>query len=749
GGGPEVGARIDSVRLDRRGRVLLGTGAGLAELAGGRIVFIDPPELGRPRVRRIVLGRDGTLYLATPGEGLYSRPPGGAWRRARGSTVPEDDLLTVLEDAAGRVWVGSTAGLLVLDGDRLVRPDARSEERALRIERAVYALVEDPDRRLWIGTEGGFYRWDGARLDHFTVHDGLAGSEANRAAAVVDGAGRLWLGTDGGVSLVRDRGDRQPVPPPLVSLHAVEADGEGSPADRPLDLAYRQNRVSFRVGAVSFRDESRITYRTRLLGHDRDWTVETGPARLELHYSALSPGAYTFEVQARSDRSRWSDVVASAPLTIARPFWLQAWFLGLSALVLVGLGFSGHRFHAQRRYAQRLEREVARRTEELVRAQKLEALGVLAGGIAHDFNNLLTVILGYLSLVQASPRLAEADRDHLEHAHRALGRARELSRRLLTFSQGGAPVTGPVPLGRMIRECADFTSRGSNVRCAVAVPEGLWPAEADEGQLSQVLNNLLINAIQAMPGGGAVSVSAANAELGEGEVAGLEAGRYARVRVDDQGPGIPPDVLPRVFDPFFTTKEGGSGLGLATVHSIVRQHRGTVRVEPAPGGGTRFEVWLPASAARPRPVAVPAPAGETGGGRVLVMDDQAAVRGVLEGMLRHLGYDVVATQDGDEAIASYAQALERREPFDLVILDLTVPGGKGGKETLRELLRLDPDVRAVASSGYADDPVLAEGGHDGFVAALPKPYTLDRLAETLRQAQEHPARPKRATARGA
>ncbi|HSL85123.1 MAG TPA: ATP-binding protein, partial [Thermoanaerobaculia bacterium] len=522
-------------------------------------------------------------------------------------------------------------------------------------------------------------------------------------------------------------------------------------ARRPLDLAYRQNRVSFRVGAVSFRGDGQIAYRSRLLGHDRRWTEETGPARLDLHYSALAPGTYTFQVQARSHGSDWSEVVASAPLTVARPFWREAWFLGLCGLILVGLGFSGHRFHAQRRYARRLEREVARRTEELVRVQKLEALGVLAGGIAHDFNNFLTVIVGYVSLVEMSSRLEARDRERLDQARRALGRAQELSRRLLTFSQGGAPVTGPVPLGRVVRECADFTTRGSNVRCAVAVPEDLWPAEADEGQLSQVLNNLLINAVQAMPGGGVLMVQAANAEPREGQVPGLAGGRYVRLRVDDQGPGIPPDVLPRVFDPFFTTKEGGSGLGLATVHSIVRQHRGSVRAGPAPGGGTRFEVWLPASATRTRPVAVPGPVrdGETGGGRLLVMDDQAAVRGVLEGMLRHLGYEVEATKDGDEAIASYARALERGEPFDLVILDLTIPGGKGGKETVRELLRLDPGVRAIASSGYADDPVLAGGGNEGFAAALPKPYTLDRLAELLRQVQEHPARPKLATARGA
>jgi PAS domain S-box-containing protein len=871
GGGAGLDQRIDAVRLDPQGRVLLGTGGGLARIEGGRIVPVAPPDLARPRVRRLLVARDGTLYLATPGDGLFHRGRDGTWRRALGSTARESDLFTVVEDASGRIWAGSAAGLLTLEGDRLERP----HPAALRIERPVYALVEDPRGHLWIGTDSGYLRWDGTRIERYTIQDGMAGNEANRAGALVDREGRLWLGTDGGVSLVRDLGDRQPLAPPRVSLLGVGADGRTFPPGEPIELGHRENRLSFRVGAVSFRDENRIEYRTRLQGQDHGWTVQTGPARIESRYSALQPGTYVFEVQARSDRSGWSEVVASPPIHIGRPLWRQAWFLAAAALALVGLGFSAHRFHAQQLYARRLEREVVQRTaelaasrgsieaqrerlartlesvadglaatdaqgrvvlwnraaeritgwaadeavgrpieqvlplvaeaegaaggspagfghlldgildrgepaatpevcrlssrsgqartleltgaptgggsgrgsvvafrdvterrlleHELMKAQKLESLGVLAGGIAHDFNNLLTVILGNLSLLETSPRLSDDDLESLQQADRALARARELSRRLLTFSRGGAPVTGAVPVARIVRECCDFNFRGSNVRCVAELGEPLWPAEADEGQISQALNNLLINAQQAMPDGGTVTVAAANAELAEDEVAGLRPGRYVRLEVADQGPGIPSETLPRIFDPFFTTKESGSGLGLTTVYSIVRQHGGAVRVDSAAGEGTRFELYLPASRARPIPVERRAAAGGEGTERVLVMDDQHAVRGALEAMLRHLGYDAVGTRDGDEAVARYREAREAGNPFDLVILDLTVPGGTGGKETLRELRRIDPAVRAVASSGYADDPALTAEGGGGFAAALPKPYTLGRLGEVLRE----------------
>jgi CheY-like chemotaxis protein len=292
-------------------------------------------------------------------------------------------------------------------------------------------------------------------------------------------------------------------------------------------------------------------------------------------------------------------------------------------------------------------------------------------------------------------------------------------------------VTGAVSVPGLVRECAELTCHGSAVRCELELPDDLWPAEADAGQLSQVINNLLMNALQAMPEGGVVTVSADNRELGGDDGTGLPAGRYVHLRVADRGAGIPPETLPRIFDPFFTTRRGGSGLGLTTAYSIVRQHGGAIRVDSTPGAGTAMELYLPASRRRATPADRPGPPGRAGSGRILVMDDQDSVRGVLESMLRHLGYEPVGTRDGDEAVAAYRDALDRGEPLDAVILDLIVPGGKGGKLTLRDLLRLDPGVRAVASSGYADDPVVTCAGGDGFVASLPKPYNLPRLSDVL------------------
>jgi PAS domain S-box-containing protein len=364
--------------------------------------------------------------------------------------------------------------------------------------------------------------------------------------------------------------------------------------------------------------------------------------------------------------------------------------------------------------------------EDLRRNQRLESIGTLAGGLAHDFNNLLTAVLANVSMAREAGSDAER-RELLGDAELASRRARDLTRQLLTFSRGGAPVRKMLSLENTLRETLGFALAGTPVSGEAVVEADLWPVEADEGQLVQVLNNLLLNAAQAMPGGGRVVVRASNRPAAGDE------GPRVQIAVEDDGAGIPADLLPRVFDPYFTTREKGHGLGLAVVHSIVRAHGGRVSVDSRPGLGSTFTVELPAS---PGGVAAgpPLPVEATRGrGRILVMDDEPLVRKSAERALEVLGYEVVATHDGAEAVARFRAERAAGRGFDAVILDLTVPGGMGGEEAMRSLLELDPGVKAIVSSGYSRGPGLANHRAHGFAAVLEKPWRIEELGATLQR----------------
>ncbi|MDQ5977363.1 MAG: Response regulator, partial [Verrucomicrobiota bacterium] len=385
-----------------------------------------------------------------------------------------------------------------------------------------------------------------------------------------------------------------------------------------------------------------------------------------------------------------------------------------------------------------LEKE-ARLQTELERSSRLESLGVLAGGIAHDFNNLLTAILGNLGLAAMDKRVMEAAGDCIGEAERGARRARDITQQLLTFAKGGDPVRKAVALPEIVTEAANFARHGSNVRFEFDLPANLPPGNVDAGQISRVVHNLVINAVQAMPDGGVVKLALAATPLRDGEVDELSAGNYLLLTVADSGSGIPADVLPRIFDPYFSTKSkaGNSGLGLATVRSIIKKHNGHIDVESRPGLGTTFRIWLPAAVAKPSAPKAGAVriSSDNQPARVLVMDDEDVIRRVAGRMLSLAGHEAAFAADGAEAVRTYRAAQEAGRPFDLVVFDLTVPGGMGGKDALQELITIDPDVRAIASSGYSSDPVMGNPRSYGFRISLPKPYDIPDLIRAVAEAR--------------
>jgi PAS domain S-box-containing protein len=370
---------------------------------------------------------------------------------------------------------------------------------------------------------------------------------------------------------------------------------------------------------------------------------------------------------------------------------------------------------------------------ELARTQKLESLGLLAGGIAHDFNNILTAIFGNIILARMHTEEDSPGYERLAEAENAMVRAKELTQQLLTFSKGGAPVKETADITGIITDSTKFMLRGSQSRCEFTIDPALWTVEVDVGQISQVINNIVINADHAMPGGGIIQVSALNFTLKNGTLLPLPAGRYVKITIADTGQGIPQENLTRIFDPYFTTKSKGSGLGLSTARSIVRKHSGHIEIESEPGAGTSVHIYLPASGKCMNGSVTANPTPAHGSGRILIMDDEEAILDMASALLGHFGYRTSTARDGEEAIALYKEAAELNDPFAVIIMDLTIPGGLGGKETIGRLLDFDPFVKAIVSSGYSTDVIMANFRQYGFVGILTKPYTAKEMSETIKR----------------
>lgn len=373
-------------------------------------------------------------------------------------------------------------------------------------------------------------------------------------------------------------------------------------------------------------------------------------------------------------------------------------------------------------------------SELLSKSSRFNSIGVIAGGIAHDFNNLVTVILGYVSMVKFDIKGNPNISNKLTMVEKASLEAKNLAQQLLTFSKGGTPVKINISIVDTIKDSSDFALRGSNVKCQYYISDDLWSVEIDEGQMNQVFNNLIINSRQAMPEGGFVSIKAENKiienDFNENGLQ-LQRGKHIKISIRDRGIGISEKHLGKIFAPYFTSKQNGNGLGLATIYSIIKKHEGLISVKSKLGVGTTFYIYLPASEK-----AVPKKIFETsrivkGKGKILVMDDDKSIRDITEQSLRSVGYNISLAENGLQAIKVYKKAKEIKEPFDAVIIDLTIQGGMGGKETISELVKIDPDVKAIVSSGYVNNPVMVDYKKYGFKDYVAKPFKIEELSNVV------------------
>ncbi len=369
----------------------------------------------------------------------------------------------------------------------------------------------------------------------------------------------------------------------------------------------------------------------------------------------------------------------------------------------------------------------ARAEREQAKIGKLESLGVLAGGIAHDFNNILTIILGNISLGKMYMAMDPAKaQEKLALAEQAIMRAKDLTQQLLTFSKGGAPITKVSSIADHLKKTTQFALTGTGVVCRFDIEPDLLPVAIDEGQMNQAIGHIVINAHQAMPEGGTIHINAKNVTL-HTPTPNLTAGNYVQISFTDRGIGIPEEHLDLIFDPYFTTKQKGSGLGLAICYSIIKNHHGHITAESILGVGSTFHIFLPVFEVKPVERREQEDMSIVTGGNVLVMDDEEAILEIVGDILEYHGFTADFARDGEEALCLYQEGA-----YDAVILDLTVPGGMGGRETMKELLRIDPAVRAIVSSGYSNDPIMSDFRQYGFKNVIAKPYDIEELGKVLR-----------------
>ncbi|MCP4290280.1 MAG: response regulator [bacterium] len=738
-----------SVAVDPQDRVWIALGDRLLVRVNDTVheLPIANKIAGKFFIRRIILGENGTVYLATGSSGVIAYKEGQIEQWTTGLRDKGNSVYDVLETPNGSLWVGTRKGLYQVINNRLVP----AKDQNYSIQRPVYSLTMDKKGRLWAGTNNGVIRISPDKRESFTVETGLLGRETNRSASLLESNGGMWMGTERGLNYFNPEFEDKEIQVPFVYLTSLQVNEEAYSlffAKNDIILPNGNQSLAFLFRVFTTREPEQIEIRYKLQGFDPNWREENASRDQIIRYNNLPPGNFRFSLQARGSGQPWSDVQTSVLIRIPRPIWKRPLFKAFAGfLFLVSLVFPLI-IITQRRYNSRLKQEVQQQVAanmaieaELEKSRNLKSLGILAGGIAHDFNNLLTIILANLSLIDHYFSADSKEKQQCQTAAGAVERARELSNQLLTFSKGGAPVISVGSLSELVRQSVDFVLRGSNIKCQFDLSDDLWSAYLDQGQMNQVLNNLLINCREAMPEGGLVIIRGENFTKDSGDNTQdspvyyeLNPGKYVMLSIQDHGSGMENSFLEKIFDPYFTTKETGSGLGLATARSIVHRHNGELIAQSEPGNGTTMTLVVPASGEKTTE-AISEKTGQTLNlaSRVLIMDDEEEVRESLSQMLSHLGLDVDSVSDGDQALEAYKSEFKKNKPYNIVFLDLTVPGGRGGKEIISPLLEFDPNSRVIVISGYSHDQVLSQYKQFGFKAALAKPVTLLELEQVLHQ----------------
>ncbi len=693
--------------------------------------------------------RVGAVYIGMD-EGLVKYADGRATVLNPGPVVSDFAVRSIHEDSRGDLWVGTKRrGLVLLHEGRWYNPDGMSESMG----DLVSTIVEDNRGTLWLGTAKGIVwgseqaflaaclgQQDGGILHWAGSSEGIQASTigyGSQPVSLVAKDGSIWFVAHAGLIRVDPAVTPFNTTPPLVQIEKVTVDGAETDASGQVILPSGTRSVAIDYAALSFIEPSAIVFRYRLEGHDNDW-IDAG-ARRTAYYANLRPGNYRFRVLARNSDGIWNTAGAVLAL-VQKPWYFETWwfytFLAIAVAVLA-LAVFRMRTDALRKENERLERGIAERTQELVQARKMEAVGQLAGGVAHDFNNILTAILMQLGLLLEEKDLDPSSKAGLQDLEKQAKRAASLTRQLLAFSRRQVMRSRPFDINAMLDELFRMLRRLLGEAISLEFKNGhpLW-IDGDIAMIEQVVTNLCLNARDAMtPKGGRLLIETSLRDVNEVEArANPEArpGSFVRLSVTDTGCGMDETILQHIFEPFFTTKEisKGTGLGLATVYGIVKQHRGWVKVASKVGSGSTFSVFLPARAApgagEPAAAAAHAPRGKE---TILLVEDEKAVRRMACLCLQKFGYQVIEASDGPEAISVW----DRCGPqIDLLFSDMVMPNGITGLDLAERFNRTKPGLKVIITSGYSVDLRNAGvSGESGFVY-LAKPYEMRNLAAIVR-----------------
>jgi signal transduction histidine kinase/CheY-like chemotaxis protein/ligand-binding sensor domain-containing protein len=742
---PEVG-EIYSVVEESPGKVLVGSSR--LHLFDGRDfeLISEWRKRGYGIVRRLLRERRGNILVVCR-DGVRRWLEG---RLQELQILPDEpgahSCYTAVEDSQGRTWIGTQSGLLVVSGERLVRPD----DQMLRFDDPVYLIAEDAGGALWFGTNRGVNRWDGVSLRHFGTREGFAGLETNRAAGLLDSRGRLWLGTESGVSLYQEELARPDRPAPLLELLEIRVGNELTALDAPIELAHNRNTIELHFRGISLSDEQVVRYRSRLEGFEPEWSEEL-PAQPRLaRYTNLSPGTYTFHIKAANTDGVWSETVSSPAIVILQPFWKRWWFIALSVLAAFAIAAIGALTAARWRYAARLEDEVTqRRRAEIALREARDAAEAgnraksqFLANMSHEIRTPMHAVIGLSSLLTETDLTLE-QRAHLDTISESAESLLVIINDILDFSK--------IDAGRLELETVDFDldsvlqrtcqalevqARNKNLSLDLEIsPEVPLQLQGDPGRLRQILTNLITNAIK-FTVRGRVLLQVTQEPGAQDPVTAL-----LRFAVTDTGIGIPAAKRETLFDPFYqvdasTTREyGGTGLGLAIAKQLVEAMGGRIGVDSIEGSGSTFWFFLllqrqAQSDGAEVPVDSPEPDPDPGEpARVLVVEDNLVNQKLARLLLERMGHRVTVAGNGLEAL----RVLES-DSFDLVLMDVQMPVLDGLEATRRIRSRSstasNPDVPIIAMTAFAmkyDRDLCLAAGMDDYMTKPVHPSELQRV----------------------